>query len=219
MTQPVIDTLQVSNVLKNTGMAPEQAEGVARVLGAELGAHVVVQKDLESGFQGVRSDLGTEIQKVRTDLGAEVQKVRTDLGAEIQKVRTDLGAEIQNVRTDLGAEIQNVRTDLGAEIRELDAKVVGIEGHGRHGPEDRSPELEADLHRRRLRPPPKRPDRRERHGILRAHPAKPAAVLPHRSAPAVTVDATGFGTNRDASHEPLTARGGAAHDHPSPETP
>ena len=117
MTQPVIDTLQVSNVLKNTGMAPEQAEEIARVLGAELGAHVVVQKDLESGFQGVRSDLGTEIQKVRTDLGTEIQKVRTDLGAEIQKFRTDLGAEIQKLRT-----------DLGAEIRELDAKVVGIEG-------------------------------------------------------------------------------------------
>ncbi len=64
MTQPVIDTLQVSNVLKNTGMAPEQAEGVARVLGAELGAHLVVQKDLESGFQGVRTDLRVEIQKL-----------------------------------------------------------------------------------------------------------------------------------------------------------
>ena len=66
MTQPVIDTLQVSNVLKNTGMAPEQAEGVARVLGAELGAHVVVQKDLESGFQGVRTDLGAKIHEVDT---------------------------------------------------------------------------------------------------------------------------------------------------------
>ena len=38
MSQPVVDTLQLSDALRNTGMEREQAEGVARALGKELGA-------------------------------------------------------------------------------------------------------------------------------------------------------------------------------------
>ena len=56
MSQPVVDTLQLSNALRKTGMEREQAEGVAGALGKELGAHVVVQGDLGSEIQQVRSD-------------------------------------------------------------------------------------------------------------------------------------------------------------------
>ena len=54
MGQPVIDALTVSDALRETGMEREQAEGLARSLGTELGAHVAVRSDLEAGFQGVR---------------------------------------------------------------------------------------------------------------------------------------------------------------------
>ena len=94
MGQPVVDTLKLSDALRDTGMEREQAEGVARVLGTELGAHVAVQSDLESGFQGVRSDLRAEIQQVRSDLRAEIQQVRSDLRAEIQQVRAELGSRV-----------------------------------------------------------------------------------------------------------------------------
>ncbi len=119
MNQPVINTLELCDALRKTGMEGEQAEGLARALGKELGAHVAVRSDLQLGFQGVRNDLGSEIQKVRSDLGSEIQKVRNDLGAEIEKVRSDLGSEIQKVRNDLGTEIQKVRSDLGSEIQKL----------------------------------------------------------------------------------------------------
>ena len=126
MSQPVVDTLRLCDLLRKTGMEREQAEGMARVLGEELGEHVAVQGDVQSGFRQVRSDLGAEIQKVRSDLGAEIQQVRHDLGGEIQQVRNDLGGEIQQVRNDLGGEIQQVRHDLGARIQAVDGKIDSV---------------------------------------------------------------------------------------------
>ena len=130
MSQPVVDTLQLSDAFRKTGMEPEQAEGMARAFGEELGEHVAVKGDLQSGFRQVRSDLRAEIQQVRSDLRTEIQQVRSDLGTEIQQVRSDLGAEIQQVRaevqqvrSDLGAEIQQVRCDLEAKIQAVDNKV------------------------------------------------------------------------------------------------
>ena len=111
MSQPVVDTLRLCDLLRKTGMEREQAEGMARVLGEELGEHVAVQGDVQSGFRQVRSDLGAEIQKVRSDLGAEIQQVRHDLGTEIQQVR---------------GEIQQVRNDLGARIQAVDGKIEGV---------------------------------------------------------------------------------------------
>ena len=122
MSQPVVDTLQLSDAFRKTGMEPEQAEGMARAFGEELGEHVAVKGDLQSGFRQVRSDLRAEIQQVRSDLGTEIQQVRSDLGAEIQQVR----AEVQQVRSDLGAEIQQVRCDLEAKIQAVDNKVDGL---------------------------------------------------------------------------------------------
>ncbi len=82
MSQPVVDTLQLSNALRKTGMEREQAEGVAGALGKELGAHVVVQGDLQSGFQQVRSELGLQIQAVDT----KVDVLRAELTSKIDAV-------------------------------------------------------------------------------------------------------------------------------------
>ena len=123
MSQPVIDTLRLCDALRKTGMEREQAEGLARTLGRELGTHVAVQSDLESGFQGVRSDLGSEIQKTRSDLGSEIQKTRSDLESEIQQVRSDLGSKIEQVRSGLESKIEKVRCDLELKIQAVDTKV------------------------------------------------------------------------------------------------
>ena len=126
MSQPVVDTLRLCDLLRKTGMEREQAEGMARVLGEELGEHVAVQGDVQSVFRQVRSDLGAEIQQVRSDLGAEIQKVRSDLCAEIQKVRSDLCAEIQQVRCDLEAKIQTVDNKVDLLRAELSGKIDGL---------------------------------------------------------------------------------------------
>ena len=108
MSQPVVDTLQLSNALRKTGMEREQAEGVAGALGKELGAHVVVQGDLQSGFQQVRSELGSEIQQVRNELGSEIQQVRSELGLKIQAVDT----KVDVLRAELTSKIDAVNWKL-----------------------------------------------------------------------------------------------------------
>ena len=61
MAQPVIDTLQVADALQRSGMEREQAEGVARTLGTQLGEHVAVGKDLDIGFNRIRSHIDERI--------------------------------------------------------------------------------------------------------------------------------------------------------------
>ena len=87
MSQPVADTLQISDALRKTGMQREQAEGVA-------------QGDLQTGFLEVRG----EIQSVdhRVDLA------RTELVAQIRI----LGGKVDSVRTELGGRIAALESKL-----------------------------------------------------------------------------------------------------------
>ena len=57
MGQPVVDTLQLSDALRLTGMDREQADGIARALGRELGEHVAARGEVEAGFQAVRAEV------------------------------------------------------------------------------------------------------------------------------------------------------------------
>ncbi|MDE0348726.1 MAG: hypothetical protein OXM56_03330 [Gammaproteobacteria bacterium] len=62
MRQPVVDTLQLSDALRRTGMDRDQAEGIARALGSELGRHVPARGDLEA----FRSDVDAQFRSLDT---------------------------------------------------------------------------------------------------------------------------------------------------------
>lgn len=66
MGQPVVDTLQLADALRRTGMDRDQAEGIARALGSELGEHVPARGDLEA----FRSDVDAQFESVRTEIRA-----------------------------------------------------------------------------------------------------------------------------------------------------
>ena len=133
MSQPVVDTLQLSDALRKTGMEREQAEGLARVLGDELGAHVVAQGDLRTGFLEVRGEIQAVDHRVdvaRTELIGEIRV----LDGKVDGVRTELGGRIDaldqkvdGVRTELGGRIDSVRTELAGEFRSLQTtlRIVG----------------------------------------------------------------------------------------------
>ena len=70
MSQPVVGTPELCDALRKTGMEHEQAEGVARALGKELGEHVVTQGDLQVGFEQVRG----EIQAARAETQAAFEQ-------------------------------------------------------------------------------------------------------------------------------------------------
>ena len=117
MRQPVVDTLRLSDTLRKAGMERDQAEGIARAFGKELGEHVAVQSDLDAGFRGVRSEMGlmrseldTRIEGVRSKLEARIEGVRSEMAL----MRSELEARIEEVRSSLDAKIEGVRSDLKA---------------------------------------------------------------------------------------------------------
>lgn len=112
-----------SDASRKTGMEREQGEALARTLGNELGTHVAVQSDLESGFQGMRSDLGSEIQQVRSDLLSEIEQVRVDLVSRIEKVRRDLEMKIQAVDT----KVDMLRAELMGRMDGLEGRMDGLD--------------------------------------------------------------------------------------------
>ena len=106
MAQPVIDTLAVADALQRTGMERKQAEGVARTLGTELGAHAAVQKDLDAGFEGIRAQMDRKF--------AEVDGRFARVEAEIHAMGADLRA-------------------LGAHIEALGDRLTGLDGQFKFG--------------------------------------------------------------------------------------
>ena len=73
MGQPVVDTLQLSDALRRTGMDRDQAEGIARAIGSELGDHIPVRGDLEA----LRSSIDARFLEV----DAKIENVRSDIRA------------------------------------------------------------------------------------------------------------------------------------------
>ena len=113
MTQPVIDTLRVSENLEESGMDRRQAESVARTLGEELGEHVAVQSDLDMGFQGVRSEMALMRSELEAKIGevrSEMALMRSELEAKIGEVRS----EVALMRSELEARIEGVRSEMKA---------------------------------------------------------------------------------------------------------
>ena len=113
MRQPVVDTLRLSDTLRKAGMEREQAEGVARAFGKELGEHVAVQSDLDTGFGGVRSQMGlmrSELDGRIEGVRSEMALMRSELEASIEGVRSEMAL----MRSELEASIEGVRSDLRA---------------------------------------------------------------------------------------------------------
>ena len=111
MAQPVVDTLELSKALREGGMEPEQAGGVARALGDQLGEHVAVRGDLELGFERVHGEMAL----MRTELEGSMTLMRTELEGSIREVR----GEMQVMRTDLDASIKEVRADVASTRKEI----------------------------------------------------------------------------------------------------
>ena len=122
MSQPVVDTLQFCDALRKTGMERDQAEGVGRALGKELGAHVVAQNDLQAGFQGVRGEIHAVFQQARNETQAAFQQARDEIRAVDHKVdlcRSELGGRIDV----LDGKIESVKSELGTRFDAIDGRL------------------------------------------------------------------------------------------------
>ena len=99
MGQPVVDTLQLSDALRRTGMNRDQAEGVARALGNELGERVTARGDLEA----FRSDVDSQFELFRSDVDSQFELLRSDVDAQFKLFRSDVDSNFASVRADIRA--------------------------------------------------------------------------------------------------------------------
>ena len=74
MIPAVIDTLKFADRLKNAGFPPPQAEGLARVLGDELGERMVTKRDLDDAVQTINATIGILDAKFESKFEAMDQK-------------------------------------------------------------------------------------------------------------------------------------------------
>ena len=85
MYPAVIDTLKFADRLKNAGFPPPQAEGLARVLGDELGERMVTKRDLDDAVQTLNATIGILDAKFESKFEAMDQKFEARFEAMDQK--------------------------------------------------------------------------------------------------------------------------------------
>ena len=98
MAQPMIDTLQVADVLQRSGMEREQAEGLARSLGSELGEHIAGQKDLELGFAGMRTHVDAQWADMRAHVDAQWADMRAHVDERLAGMRAHVDERLAGMR-------------------------------------------------------------------------------------------------------------------------
>ena len=81
MAQPVMDTLQVADALRRSGMERAQAEALAGTLATQLSEHVVVRKDSELGFAGIRAHVDERFAQVDKQFAELKSEIRGELKA------------------------------------------------------------------------------------------------------------------------------------------
>ena len=88
MAQPVMDTLQVADALQRSGMEREQAEGLTHTLATQLSEHVVVRKDQELGFAGIRAHVDEQFAQVDKQFAELKSEIRGEIKGELRALDT-----------------------------------------------------------------------------------------------------------------------------------
>ena len=123
MSQPVVDTLQLCDALRKTGMERDQAEGVARALGKELGAHVVAQNDLQAGFPGGGAARSARYPSRRAPRRRPHSSRRATrfvaVDHKVDLFRSELGGRIDV----LDGKIESVKSEMGTRFDAIDGRL------------------------------------------------------------------------------------------------
>ena len=122
MTQPVIDTLRLSDRLKESGFQSMQAEGLARALGDEFTDRVATKTDLDSAVQAIRADYRALDEKSAAKSGALDEKFDARFGAFDEKIDTRFGALDEKIEARFGALDEKIETRIGALDEKFDAR-------------------------------------------------------------------------------------------------
>ena len=98
MAQPVTDTLQVADALRRSGMERAQAEALAGTLATQLSEHVVVRKDSELGFAGIRAHVDERFSQVEKRF-AQVDRQFAQVDKQFAELKSEIRGELKALDT------------------------------------------------------------------------------------------------------------------------
>lgn len=125
MNAAVIDTLKFADRLKNAGFPPPQAEGLARILGDEMGERMVVKRDLDDAVQAMNRNLDDAVQAMNRDLDDAVHTINATIGVLDAKFESKFEAIEQKFDSKflaLEPRFEAIDTKLEAQHRESSTK-------------------------------------------------------------------------------------------------
>ena len=128
MAQPVVDTLQVADELRRTGMGHEQAEGVARTLGTQLGEHVAVRKDVETGFEAMGARMDGRFAEVDARF-AQVDARFAQIDARFEQVEArfvQIDARFVQLEAKMDRRFGELEAGIGARMDVLGARMDAL---------------------------------------------------------------------------------------------
>jgi capsule polysaccharide export protein KpsE/RkpR len=133
MNAIMFDTLGVARTLRAKGFTPEQADGIAEVLGTASHEEVATKADLATLEAVLKSDVAELRAELKTDIASvrgEIAELRAELKTDIASVRgeiADLKGEIAGLRGEI-AGLKGEIADLRGEIGGIKGEIGGIKG-------------------------------------------------------------------------------------------
>lgn len=96
-----LDTLNIYNRLKATGLSEESAKAIAEVLREAIEENLASKNDLKM----TESNLTKYIETVRAELEKSIESLRAELKKDIEMLRAELKKDIEVLRSEVKTQI------------------------------------------------------------------------------------------------------------------
>ena len=108
-----IEVIGTTQVLKDAGVEPVQAEAIAKV--------VVAKRD-DLATKSDIAELKTDIEALRTSTKSDISSLRTELKSDIESLRISTKSDISSLRSELKSDIAELKSDIDSHRSLSDSK-------------------------------------------------------------------------------------------------
>ena len=115
-----LDTLNIYNRLKATGLSEESAKAIAEVLREAIEENLASKNDLKM----TESNLTKYIETVRAELEKSIESLRAELEKSIESLRAELKKDIEMLRAELKKDIEVLRSEVKTQIAESKVSTI-----------------------------------------------------------------------------------------------
>ena len=120
-----VDTLEMAQAIRRSGLSQEQADTIAEQIGKGLSSEELATKEfVRAEIAGLRAELHQEMGGLRMDLRGEMAELRADLRGEMTELRADLRNEMGELRTELHKQIGGLHRDMGQQSWKMAAMLL-----------------------------------------------------------------------------------------------